>query len=214
MSFALTAASTTIPSRPRSISGPRRRPPRLRRPSFTNPMVDLLLHSVEAGRPYLLDLLGIGLAERLEYALRLQGLLLVDLAACEADRDEHIVARGRTLVAGEEADVHVAADADHVDLGDLTPLVDDLDHLAGYRQAHLRPPPQTRRAPDCAGLRRRSTQPLPPAAPRHPRSARPVTRTGRRRRAPPASRCPPHSRGSEPGPARRTAPPANLRPPS
>src|ERR1700716_2436796 len=157
MSFALTAASTAIPSRPRSISGPRRRPPRLRRPSFTNPMVDLPIRSVEAGRPYLFDLVGVGLAERLEYALRLQGLLLVDLAECEADVDEHIVAWGRALVAREQADVHVAADADHVDLGDLTPLVDDLDHLAGYRQAHLRHPPQTRRAPDCAGPRRRPT---------------------------------------------------------
>src|ERR1700737_3138544 len=153
MSLAFRAARAAMPSSTMKNSDPKPKPPG--RPLFLMPGPPL----VEAGRLDLLHLVCIRLAQPLQDALGLQGLLLVDLAEREADVDQDIVPRRRSLFAGQEPDVDVSPPPHHLDLGDLPIHVDDLEHLARYRQAHVSLPPPTLRTSDCGGPRRRPAHP-------------------------------------------------------
>src|SRR5450755_4752843 len=74
----------------------------------------------------------------LEQVARRAGFLLVDLGDREPDVDQHPVAGPNAVSIGvEEADVDVAPDPGHVDLGQPIGSVDDLEDLTRYCQAHV-----------------------------------------------------------------------------
>src|ERR1700754_5327409 len=82
------------------------------------------------------DLVVVGLTDALEELHRGPRLRFVDLGQREPDVDEHPVA-GLDALLGHQPDVDGPLDAADVDLGQVRPVGEDLDHFSWNAEAHV-----------------------------------------------------------------------------